>query len=77
MLTWVACQVSAALVCVQARMAVGFVKWLHETQALWRLQIPIQKDYDDHDHNNDDDGFYYYFYYFFFIIMKLVIRDTS
>ena len=30
MLTWVSCQVSAALVCVQARMALVFVKWLHE-----------------------------------------------
>ena len=69
MLTWVSCQVSTALVCVQARMALAFVKWLHETQALWRGQIPIQKDYDDH--SNDDDGSYYcydydYDYYYYY-----------
>ena len=71
-MTWVSCQVSAALVCVQARIFLAFVKWLYKKQGLWRSQW-CQKDC--HDHNNDEDG--YIIIIIIIIIMKLVISDTS
>ena len=43
MLTWVSCQVSAALVCVQARMALVFVKWLHEKKHFEEVKFQSKK----------------------------------
>ena len=43
MLTWVSCQVSAALVCVQARMALVFVKWLHEKKHFEEVKYQSKK----------------------------------
>ena len=43
MLTWVSCQVSAALVCVQARMASVFVKWLHEKKHFEEVKFQSKK----------------------------------
>ena len=43
MLTWVSCQVSTALVCVQARMALVFVKWLHEKKHFEEVKYQSKK----------------------------------
>ena len=43
MLTWVSCQVSAALFCVQARMALFFVKWLHEKKHFEEVKYQSKK----------------------------------
>ena len=43
MLTWVSRQVSAALVCVQARMALVFVKWLHEKKHFEEVKFQSKK----------------------------------
>ena len=43
MLTWVSCQVSAALVCVQARMALVFIKWLHEKKHFEEVKFQSKK----------------------------------
>ena len=43
MLTWVSCQVSTTLVCVQARMALVFVKWLHEKKHFEEVKYQSKK----------------------------------
>ena len=43
MLSWVSCQVSTALVCVQARMALVFVKWLHEKKHFEEVKFQSKK----------------------------------
>ena len=61
MLTWVSCQVSTALVCVQAGMALVFVKWLHKKKHFEEVKYQSKK----------------IMIIIIIIIMKLVIRDTS
>ena len=75
MLTWVSCQVSAALVCVQARMALVFVKWLHEkkhfeevkfqSKKIMTIKIMITA------------AIIIIIIIIIVVVMKLVIRDTS
>ena len=72
MLTWVSCQVSAPLVCVQARMALVFVKWLHEKKHFEEVKYQSKKIMTITIMMTTA-----IIIIIITIIMKLVIRDTS
>ena len=69
MLTWVSCQVSTALVCVQAGMALVFVKWLHKKKHFEEVKYQSKKIM--------TITIMMTTAIIIIIIMKLVIRDTS
>ena len=74
MLTWVSCQVSTALVCVQARMALVFVKWLHEKKHFEEVKFQSKKIMTIKIMMTTA---IIIIIIIIIIVMKLVIRDTS
>ena len=77
MLTWVSCQVSAALVCVQARMALVFVKWLHEKKHFEEVKFQSKKIMTIKIMITAAIIIIIIIIIIIVVVMKLVIRDTS
>ena len=75
MLTWVSCQVSAALVCVQARMALVFVKWLHEKKHFEEVKFQSKKIMTIKIMMTM--AIIIIIFIIIIVVMRLVIRDTS